>query len=919
MAIKVGAGGVVSLARAQYAPTLTAHDPNPPLPIDSPPPSTFGGEELHAAPTGRSWAVAFAVLPVFAFGAADELPVGGAPPAIVEESDAFRPVVWPLWTAPRLSHDDPAPTNWGPPAQDGLTLRLDFADVSSLALTGALIDRVTDLSGNGRHFTSSGTNRPTSASDPTIGQAAVFDAASSNRMDATATWADLTSAAAFTIVARCTFASVTSLVSDTYGDGVLFLNGAPGGVCARRDGAGGYRAFGLNDDNGWPPDEAYVAVSLNTEVRLVARHTGGNVEARDGTGTPATVASGDSAPTTQTWQLGNAPGGGAFLDGAISDVLVWDRALDESEIAAVLAWLANKGPARDWRVSEPYTPPRQWPQPWVQAAAPVDDDLPVYVAPSFTPDEDGGPTLTTWEIHTVRRQAGADDDAAFAAPTALADDDDYQPPRAWRLAAPTTGSVDDDAPAGALHGCLVEDHAAPGLAPPFPSLTRWGACTAIDDDVPAGALHGCPVEDHAAPGSAPPFPRLTWWDARTFSDDDVPAGSLFGCLVEESGSVAAPTWVPWLVPTLALAADDLAIAPAVMVEDEHAAPPPVWPLQRLREMRGEQDQEPAGSLHGCLVDDTGPASVAWPARHLARAPDADDGLSTVAALGEDDGSRPAVIWRQARAAAPRADVEDYVAPPAVVFEEDQHPSAPPWPAQRHRAMVDAQEQEPAGSLHGCLPEDARPAATVWRQPWNVAVTADDSVVVTPSLSPVSEDAAAAVVRWHARSVPFVYAADDEAPRVFAGDDDAVVIASRWPVDWLAARPVDDAVAVASALDDDGSRYEPAWPRVWSVAAVADDGCEVVATLADDDQGLLPPRAWPFALWPRPVTDDSLRTTISSVQFMAVIEGRGMVAALEPEPMTVAIESGGATVTIEGGGDTVAIDGRSMVVDLEGRT
>jgi hypothetical protein len=55
MTLKVGAGGVVSRARAQYAPTLTAHDPNPPLPLET---SAGGFSQPHGIGTETDAAIA---------------------------------------------------------------------------------------------------------------------------------------------------------------------------------------------------------------------------------------------------------------------------------------------------------------------------------------------------------------------------------------------------------------------------------------------------------------------------------------------------------------------------------------------------------------------------------------------------------------------------------------------------------------------------------------------------------------------------------------------------------------------------------------------------------------------------------------------------------------------------------------------
>ena len=332
MALKVGAGGVVSLARAQYAPTLTAHDPNPPLPLE-------GSASVSVTP---------GILALVLVGFAPTVTVSGGgvtvtPPAASLALTGYAPaaVVNTIVT--------PAPVGGSGTWPTGRTLALDFSDTGTLTLSGALISQVDDQSGNNYDFTQTGDSRPTSEVDGVLGQAATFtaDGSTDDWMESTATVANVTNASAWTIAARIRVASITSALAATYGDGVLFPYGSSGpGIHLRSDCAGDDRAYAINEDGGWPPDECYVAIDLDTELILVAKLEGGTLSIQIGTGTPATTTSGNVTATTETWRIGYAPGGGAWFDGAMSHVMAWDRALSSGEISTTVAILGGTaGPA----------------------------------------------------------------------------------------------------------------------------------------------------------------------------------------------------------------------------------------------------------------------------------------------------------------------------------------------------------------------------------------------------------------------------------------------------------------------------------------------------------------------------------------------------------------------------------------------
>lgn len=739
------AGRFQAPTQSQWAPTLTSHDPNPPLPLEAP---TFGGEEIHQAPhAGSRWSVAFAVLPVFAFSACDDWVPYVAPAPIIDEADAVPTRPWPApplrssprgddewvpYVAPSFTPDDDlgiAPMVWPPPRNvqprwddqvgprltnfpvpSGLTLRLDFADLSSLTLSGSDIGTATDVSWHGRDFTASGSDRPTSAVDATLGQAAVFTASAHNVMSSSATFADLTAPSAFTLITRHAHASVASISTDLYGDGVLFIYGAPGGTFARQDGSGGYRSLVNNDDGGWPPDEQYVALALNTELVIVSRHTGGNIEIRSGIGTPASGASGDSLPATEPWNLGNAAGGGFFLDGAISDVMVWDRALDESEIAAVLAWLANKGPPRDWLVSEPLTPPRQWVRPWVLPPAPIDDDLPIAAGPSIAVEEHSAPTMP-WAMSRWPGALALDDDLPVAA-SALVTEDDGPSVVVWSQArAMRAASADDDLPI-----LSIDDEPGPShSAWPVPR-NREVAGGQEQEQEPAGSLHGCLVDDLQSSSALALWPRWVWVPAAWAGDEQLPVMQA-PTIEDHAPPNAGPPWQAAWSCRYACADDDLPFAAALVTEDECPSKT-VWPAPRNRELSGAQEQEPAGSLFGCLdewqpaiptvwrstrpiallsidddlpimaptlaSDDGGWTAQRWPPMAYCTLVVVDDEIATIGAAGECDSFRPAVVWPRSSPARLPEGGDEYAAPPSPLSpDEDWYLAPQPWPAPRN--------------------------------------------------------------------------------------------------------------------------------------------------------------------------------------------------------------------------------------------
>ena len=223
----------------------------------------------------------------------------------------------------------------------GPTLHLDFSDTGTLTLVSGDISVAADQSGNGYDFSQGGAPyRPASAVDGVIGQAAIFDGIA-NELTSTATVDSIASASAYTIVARVN-AYTTPPVGDYYGAGILVDEAQVAMLWAQDDGGSGAVATIWNGDGS--EDEASAALTLNTEQVIIARHTAGNIEVRIGNGTPVSTASGNTTPLTGLLHLGQTYGGEATtFDGAISHVIVWDRALTEGEIDDVLGYLAGTG------------------------------------------------------------------------------------------------------------------------------------------------------------------------------------------------------------------------------------------------------------------------------------------------------------------------------------------------------------------------------------------------------------------------------------------------------------------------------------------------------------------------------------------------------------------------------------------------
>lgn len=876
------------LARAlNWAPTLTAHDPNPPLPLESPPPSTFGGEELHAAPVGRSWAVAFAVLPVFAFGAEDELPTYTPPSSIVDESDAPARLVWPQRHLTHTAYDDGAPTEWDLPARSRLTLELDFTDTSTLTLTGSLIDAVADQSGYGRDFTQTGDNRPTSRLDGILGQAATFivDGSTDDWMESTATVANLTNASEWTIVARIRVGVITSGLSSTYGDGVIFPFGVSGpGIHLRSDGAGDDRAYAINEDGGWPPDECYVSIDRNVELILVAKLESGTLSIQIGTGTPATVSSGNVSATTETWRLGVAPGGGNWLDGAIGNVLAWDKALSSSEITSLLEWFEARKPKRGWLEDHGQTQQAPCVARLIGSHQHHQDEVPVVVAGAAL-DDDLRTPVVVWVPQTYARTVMVDDDLPISA--AVVVDEEQAPARpTWapNIVASVVG--DDDPPAGALRGCAVEDYAAPGMGPPWPRLGWWSAVVFADDDVPSGSLYGCPVEDHPAPLLSPPMPRLTWWDRTTFSDDDVPAGELHGCLFEEPGP-ALQVWVGRLLLPTAWVDDDLAQAPTVAAEEDGGAlTQVVWVGRRLLPSPVEQDQDPAGALHGCLYDEVAGPTAVWAVRVVAPEQSAgDEQFPVLQAPAFDDAAPVAVAWRAPCATA--LAVQDEIIP---------GPEA----------------------AYGFLADDVAAAPIGWLGRWFVDPVPSGDEWPSPVALPCLDDGGEVARAWARAPFRAAVCTDDDLPSGFAAEDDPPNATPWQAARWSVPQQFDEEPWRTLPVEDHDTAQARCWPLAWSLVGAWVDGGAPVETLADDDQGLTPPCPWPMVFARQPHTDDALCVTIPGVPFVATLEGRDMTGRLEGETMTATLEGGSAVAVSAESNGSVSLEGRAFNADLEGR-
>jgi hypothetical protein len=248
---------------------------------------------------------------------------------------------------PRLLR--PRASGFNPRSVANLAFWLDFADSSTVTLSGTAITSVTDKSGNNRTASqSTGNNQPAIASSVRNGKsAAQFDGVN-DALDVAYGSAQSQAVTVFAVInATGAGGSNQGRVFERAGQGPILL----------RDNTNTSLSFGApwtGATGNARQRTAASSVSLNTWYLYGVRYTGGFVTETDiqprlnrASSTAGLVGAGDSSSTTQssTINIGNRDLSNGYdrgFAGYIGEILWYSRSLSTTEVSSVESYLAKK-------------------------------------------------------------------------------------------------------------------------------------------------------------------------------------------------------------------------------------------------------------------------------------------------------------------------------------------------------------------------------------------------------------------------------------------------------------------------------------------------------------------------------------------------------------------------------------------------
>jgi hypothetical protein len=233
------------------------------------------------------------------------------------------------------------PTGFDPRSISGLALFLDASNAGSLTI-GTGVSQWRDISGNGRSM-----NQSTAASQPTYSATGLNGRPSIQFTAASARW--MSGTWSVTLTGQTTFA-VASMASASNGNARLFsqvvqgqsgdFSGTNHYVPLQRAGSGQQIASlaGGADGRAAVGFPAYTTPFVASSI-----HSGSQISNRVNNGAAATFSS-TLNTTFNTMLLSNytASAAGGYLTGFISEVLVYSRALTDTERSTVYAYLGSK-------------------------------------------------------------------------------------------------------------------------------------------------------------------------------------------------------------------------------------------------------------------------------------------------------------------------------------------------------------------------------------------------------------------------------------------------------------------------------------------------------------------------------------------------------------------------------------------------
>lgn len=233
--------------------------------------------------------------------------------------------------SPRLLR--PRATGFSPRSISGLAFWIDPSDESQVTLNGTTISQITDKSGNGRTF-SNGTAGNQPAQSTLNGKNAI-------NIDTTGKWLQ----SDFTLTHT---AQTVVCVAQPNASNPTFSRLYSQATASTETPTGGYIPLIRNSNASPLQMTSYtnaflgpVAFTAGTTTVFTARHSGSAFTVR------ANATSGASQNHTLNIQFtrqryGNGFSGADGFRGLLGDILMWTRALSDSELATVEKWLASK-------------------------------------------------------------------------------------------------------------------------------------------------------------------------------------------------------------------------------------------------------------------------------------------------------------------------------------------------------------------------------------------------------------------------------------------------------------------------------------------------------------------------------------------------------------------------------------------------
>lgn len=501
----------------------------------------------------------------------------------------------------------------------------------------------------------------------------------------------------------------------------------------------------------------------------------------------------------------NLPSSGAFFNGYVGEILIYNRALTEQEVLDTVD--ALNGVTYGYGPNDVFALPdaAEWGLPF-QAPA-----------PTFGGDDEGGMVFArTWAPQWSPLLMANDDDAALSAAAPQIADDEQAPSAPPWVTSPWSVrfASGDDEFTPIIASTLADDEAAASLLALVPP---WRATLfATDEDQPPSATTFTDDENTGTPRGRWP---LVWTpfsvDGTEFPPSTTPVNE-----DEQPPRLGAwpERWRP-LVPD-----GDEQPPSTTTINDDEAAPrlaaqPLLW-----RASLSNTDDEPAFTVVATIADDeAGPTLRAWSDAWTRTPVDGDEQPPSTTTIDTDDARAPARAWVQPWTPFTAGD-EDAFAVLVVSTMVDEEAGPPPivWaPAWRARLALDTEEVEVLTAS-----DDDAWTARAWALAWTPRPFGETEEVQT--LTATEDDTAPAFAQQAAARGGTLFTADDDLPVavVPAFEDDPQPVRVLQPLPWTPRSFGDeDAIGVnvpPAVVDDEPGARLARWPEAWCARLVLDD-------------------------------------------------------------------------------------------------